>query len=1636
MKQTWKTIILCILAALLLAGSALADDGVLMLPEDLTIVEAEAFYGVAGASKVIVPEGVTSIGARAFAEGNFSEIRLPGTVTDIGDEAFRNCGKATNAVRIFWLPDGVNVNASAFEGCKADVYINGQLVPYFRYTVSDAGVTVTNVYGQPAEAVIPDTIEGKPVVAIGSNAFNGKSAMTRVVIPATVTSIGSGAFRDCSALTGVELPEGLVSLGDNVFRNCRALTEVTIPAGITALPASAFEGAQSLAQVHLPDTLAAIGNYAFYDCYALTEISIPSGIDAIAKGVFQNCTGLTNVQLPAGLQSIGENAFRYCTAMTGIDLPAGLTALGTCAFCDCRSLTEINLPAGITALPTQAFRGCSALADIGLPAGLTTLGDGVFYDCRALTEIDLPSGVTALPAEAFRGCYALTDVGLPAGFTTFGNYVFYDCKALAEISIPSGVTAIAKGVFQNCTALMDVQLPAGLQSIGESAFSNCSAMTGIDLPAGLTALGNYVFYSCTALTEIDLPAGITSLPEEAFRGCYALAEINLPDGLTSMGKSVFRDCRALAEITIPAGVTSIPESAFEEAWSLAQIHLPDTLTVINKFAFYRCKAMTAFITPSGVTEIPQGVFQNCTALQSVQLPAGLESIGQNAFRSCTVLTQINFPSGLTSIGQEAFRDTCVGQPDNTIYVLPDSVATFGTNAFYNCGAGLLVTKGSAMETFVKENGYTFAYNAGNGFRYQYKNSSGTYTLYLTGYKGAGGNVAIPAGPAVIGDSAFKDNTAITAVTIPDGVTKIDVWAFQNCTNLASATIADSVADIGDGAFKYCAALTDVVFPAGLQRIGSDAFDYACTAEGTHYYVLPDHVATLSWSPFSDCGAVLCFNRGSDTAALFQQNQYIYTYTGETDFRYRWYNNEEGSSEGHRERLVQYTGTTNTVAEIPPYVWLLDDDAFRGHSELTRVVIPEGVTRIHSNVFRDCASLTDVVFPDSLNRIYDRAFDGCGSAAQDAFLLRLPAGISQMGAYVFDNCQAILVCDLETTTAATISNRGYSFVRQDRDEELDIRYKYGYFNNNQWIWALYDYVGTEASVTLPDDCVNVLSDKLRQKVADGLELKCSQMSDTAAGLSRAGISFTFPGHEYLRYRIISNVLYIMGYTGTDTQIIIPAAQDYVDAGVDEQIRTGAFQGKETVTRVVIPEGVTRINDSSFSDCYLLTDITFPSTLKKIEQNAFRWCGRDAQETFYFTLPDNMEDLTGRGGGAQTFSDCNAILETGKFSETAKLLTNRNFCYTVAGEHDFRYRYRTETVDGETVYRLWLVGYAGNGGAVTIPQGIYGVMRYQWDAPYGSYEPGFVGREDITSLVIPEGTVVIADSAFRGAVNLVSITFPESLKVLENHAFEQCGKNAATLHYYVLPDDMTEISTNVDAGWGAFTDINMGRIVASPDTSTALQLSGIDTYSHGGSYRFALKGHQTDGLLYRYRQYSTSVQGQYENRLILEVYEGTGASVIIPSGTGLYGIESGVFQDRTSLQKVVIPDGMVWLGEDVANGCAVMHEGDPQNVENVIRLPGTLKTIGKRSFMELGAAYTAERFFLVLPGGLESFDISIVTNCNAVLVAPSGSVAAQVLHENWYYYYFTLEDAMAMTNVQYRRDYDEHGVEIPHVHYGRQ
>lgn len=76
----------------------------------------------------------------------------------------------------------------------------------------------------------------------------------------------------------------------------------------------------------------------------------------------------------------------------------------------------------------------------------------------------------------------------------------------------------------------------------------------------------------------------------------------------------------------------------------------------------------------------------------------------------------------------------------------------------------------------------------------------------------------------IGDSAFLNDTALTAVAIPATVESVGEGAFYNDTALANVSIANGVKEIGSYAF-YNTALKGIVIPASVTEIGSYAFGY-------------------------------------------------------------------------------------------------------------------------------------------------------------------------------------------------------------------------------------------------------------------------------------------------------------------------------------------------------------------------------------------------------------------------------------------------------------------------------------------------------------------------------------------------------------------------------------------------------------------------------------------------------------------------------------------------------------------------------------------------------------------------------------------------------------------------------------------
>ncbi len=169
--------------------------------------------------------------------------------------------------------------------------------PEGNFTLVSGAITLYNGSTGGSDPVIPTTIGGNTVTAIGNWSFYQiqPTRLTSVIIPSSVNSIGDYAFDD-NNLTSVTIPNMVSSIGFSAFYS-NELTSVTIPNSVTNIGAFAF-GSNNLISVTIPDNIV-IGDYAFDNNSQLVIITIGSNV-TIGQNVTGNNDFSAAYQLPEG----------------------------------------------------------------------------------------------------------------------------------------------------------------------------------------------------------------------------------------------------------------------------------------------------------------------------------------------------------------------------------------------------------------------------------------------------------------------------------------------------------------------------------------------------------------------------------------------------------------------------------------------------------------------------------------------------------------------------------------------------------------------------------------------------------------------------------------------------------------------------------------------------------------------------------------------------------------------------------------------------------------------------------------------------------------------------------------------------------------------------------------------------------------------------------------------------------------------------------------------------------------------------------------------------------------------------------------------------------------------------------------
>jgi hypothetical protein len=196
----------------------------------------------------------------------------------------------------------------------------------FTVTTNDGAITITGYTGGADAVTIPATIDGHPVVAIGTSAFSF-TEVASVSIPDSVTSIGYEAFDSCTNLSAVTLPNSITNIAQYAFFRCAALVNVTIPSGVTIMRSEVFGL-----------------------CSGLTTVTLPASITSIQTGAFENCSSLTAIYFLGNAPIVQEKAFVGVSGATAYYLP-GTT--GWSAMLDTLPAVEKSAPLQISDVSIQ-----------------------------------------------------------------------------------------------------------------------------------------------------------------------------------------------------------------------------------------------------------------------------------------------------------------------------------------------------------------------------------------------------------------------------------------------------------------------------------------------------------------------------------------------------------------------------------------------------------------------------------------------------------------------------------------------------------------------------------------------------------------------------------------------------------------------------------------------------------------------------------------------------------------------------------------------------------------------------------------------------------------------------------------------------------------------------------------------------------------------------------------------------------------------------------------------------------------------------------------------------------------------------------------------------------------------------------
>ena len=498
----------------------------------------------------------------------------------------------------------------------------------------------------------------------------------------------------------------------------------------------------------------------------------------------------------------------------------------------------------------------------------------------------------------------------------------------------------------------------------------------------------------------------------------------------------------------------------------------------------------------------------------------------------------------------------------------------------------------------------------------------------------------------------------------------------------------------------------------------------------------------------------------------------------------------------------YSSLKITKIELPESVTRIGKEAFSNCNKLESVSLSNSITEISEFTFYNCRKLREIQLPSSLQIIGDHAFENCISLPE----IIIPDKTTSVGEYAFAGCSNMKIISI----SKGVMSLGENFIKNCThlreiivSEENTVYSSYdGILYNNDFTRMLLVPLAIEY-VELPSTIETIPFDSFAYS-----QLKSINIPNTVKEI----YSNAFMNCKNLTFLDIPNSIDFIGsgaFYGCSNLESIKLSESI------KRINEDAFSGCP-LRYIVIPNSVTSIGDNSFKDCVNLENIEFPANLNYIGRGAFQNTG-----FMEVSLPESVKTV-----GSCAFAFCTS-LEKIYIPDSTEILAAtfmgcQNLIDIQLNSSNPNYYWEDGILYNHKKTEILACPRAN--GEVYLPDGIKVIGDYSFSYCY-----------NLTFISIPASVRIIGSSAFQEDINLKTmLCYPPTPPAQHLFAFSDENGNFLGFDIYV-PDESYNLYKQ-NRNWFMSTLYPMSELAGINDALVSPQNELVTVYTIDGKILF--------------------------------------------------------------------------------------------------------------------------------------------------------------------------------------------------------